>query len=562
MSGNVDAERKLLQGGWQQVPKLDFDELGFAENAPLFRIVRPKVPSSLARHSPANPTFEQVLPGGCQPTLPSILAPPPPGNVHQQRTLGEVPILGEVLARIAGEQECFAVGKQVLQCQVNRPDCAVEVDRAEQLRPDSQKPHQSRHPTAVDGEPRFAEKAVAEQAFQVERALVVARHVAVTQDKVHVVHGVQATEQAAKHGQPTGHGFGILRLWPRNQVRHILRPHFFAVLEHAIGSPANSTDQISQLFANDYPSQGLMRQPKLREKVGVEEVPKRPMANIVQQGTNPHHGLNAGRAGGIWTHSAKAFVKLPHGTTGQVHGSQNVLEPRVFGRRKYPPGGLQLVDVPQSLDPRMIHQVTLGYFARGAGGSCERDIAMNRVMAQAFGFKMFHAIHSTATMSKTCGNGATNNLSLRPESPSLHDSLGSVARYNRTLWFPSNARPNPPRSIFMFTRFCQFAAIAALLTFGVGPFPHTASAQEAVTQAKTKPVVHEGIVYGKGGDVELKLDLAEPATGNGPFPTILFVHGGGWAAGKRQGHRAQVEEAARRGYIADAILVVFRLVKS
>jgi acetyl esterase/lipase len=65
--------------------------------------------------------------------------------------------------------------------------------------------------------------------------------------------------------------------------------------------------------------------------------------------------------------------------------------------------------------------------------------------------------------------------------------------------------------------------------------------------------VEKDIVYGKGGDVDLKLDLARPKEGNGPFPAIVFVHGGGWMGGSRGMHRDDIESAARRGYVAVTI---------
>jgi len=37
-----------------------------------------------------------------------------------------------------------------------------------------------------------------------------------------------------------------------------------------------------------------------------------------------------------------------------MHRAHDVLKARVFGRGKYPPGGLQLMDLPQPLDPRVI----------------------------------------------------------------------------------------------------------------------------------------------------------------------------------------------------------------
>jgi acetyl esterase/lipase len=71
-------------------------------------------------------------------------------------------------------------------------------------------------------------------------------------------------------------------------------------------------------------------------------------------------------------------------------------------------------------------------------------------------------------------------------------------------------------------------------------------------------VIEDNITYGKADDTELKLDLARPE-GDGPFPAIVFIHGGGWSGGNRQGYRGQIQEAARRGYVAATIS--YRLMK-
>ena len=70
--------------------------------------------------------------------------------------------------------------------------------------------------------------------------------------------------------------------------------------------------------------------------------------------------------------------------------------------------------------------------------------------------------------------------------------------------------------------------------------------------------VEENVTYGKCGDTELKLDLARPE-GDGPFPAIVFIHGGGWYQGNRQGYRGAIEEAAKRGYVA--ITISYRLMQ-
>ena len=66
-------------------------------------------------------------------------------------------------------------------------------------------------------------------------------------------------------------------------------------------------------------------------------------------------------------------------------------------------------------------------------------------------------------------------------------------------------------------------------------------------------VEETGLVYGKGGDVELKLNLARPASENGSFPAVVFLFGGGYSTGSRGVWSSAIREAAKRGYVAVAI---------
>lgn len=54
-----------------------------------------------------------------------------------------------------------------------------------------------------------------------------------------------------------------------------------------------------------------------------------------------------------------------------------------------------------------------------------------------------------------------------------------------------------------------------------------------VSFASDNVIVEENVTYGRVGDIELKLDMARPKSGPGPFPAIVFIHGGGWAGGER-----------------------------
>ena len=57
-------------------------------------------------------------------------------------------------------------------------------------------------------------------------------------------------------------------------------------------------------------------------------------------------------------------------------------------------------------------------------------------------------------------------------------------------------------------------------------------------------------MYRKVGDVELHLDLAQPVQGEGPFPAVVCIHGGGWRGGDKSIYVPLITQLAQRGYVA------------
>jgi acetyl esterase/lipase len=82
----------------------------------------------------------------------------------------------------------------------------------------------------------------------------------------------------------------------------------------------------------------------------------------------------------------------------------------------------------------------------------------------------------------------------------------------------------------------MLASIAASLD-AAPPIPDTVAWQEAIE-------------YSNPGDEHLQLNLARPKTGDGPFPAILCIHGGGFRAGKRESYDGLCIKLAERGYVA------------
>ena len=76
-----------------------------------------------------------------------------------------------------------------------------------------------------------------------------------------------------------------------------------------------------------------------------------------------------------------------------------------------------------------------------------------------------------------------------------------------------------------------------------------------VKSTRIVPVLPEGVeahrdlVYASYGKRDLTLDLYKPSTGKGPFPTVVFIHGGGWYKGDPSSYTAMAQVLAAHGYV-------------
>ena len=66
-------------------------------------------------------------------------------------------------------------------------------------------------------------------------------------------------------------------------------------------------------------------------------------------------------------------------------------------------------------------------------------------------------------------------------------------------------------------------------------------------------VVRENIEYGHTGTRPLKLDLYSPKEADGPVPGLIFIHGGGWKAGKKEDYRIYGLKFAQQGYVVASV---------
>jgi acetyl esterase/lipase len=80
----------------------------------------------------------------------------------------------------------------------------------------------------------------------------------------------------------------------------------------------------------------------------------------------------------------------------------------------------------------------------------------------------------------------------------------------------------------------------------------------AVEVAVPETVVFErDIEFANPDGQHLQVNLARPKTGDGPFPAVVCIHGGGFRAGKRESYDRLCVTLAQNGYVA--ITVTYRL---
>lgn len=80
---------------------------------------------------------------------------------------------------------------------------------------------------------------------------------------------------------------------------------------------------------------------------------------------------------------------------------------------------------------------------------------------------------------------------------------------------------------------------------------------QAPAQVPDTVIVEKGIEYANPDDQHLQLNLARPKMGDGPFPAIVCIHGGGFRAGKRESYDGLIVRLAEQGFVA--ITVTYRL---
>lgn len=103
----------------------------------------------------------------------------------------------------------------------------------------------------------------------------------------------------------------------------------------------------------------------------------------------------------------------------------------------------------------------------------------------------------------------------------------------------------------LFSRRSGVLSVAAVL---LAATPAVAQKPPAVPD---DVIFETGVEYTNPDDQHLQLDIARPKAGDGPFPAVVCIHGGGFRAGNRAGYDGLCVKLAQHGYVA--MTVSYRL---
>ena len=100
-------------------------------------------------------------------------------------------------------------------------------------------------------------------------------------------------------------------------------------------------------------------------------------------------------------------------------------------------------------------------------------------------------------------------------------------------------------------------AFSLLVMFGAAAQAQIPKILKPATRPAAVPpdniVFERDIVYGKGGDREMKLNLAYPKNLSAPAPCVLLIHGGGWTGGNKDQLNEATWPLAARGFVTATV---------
>src|SRR5919108_2429198 len=171
--------------------------------------------------------------------------------------------------------------------QVDGTSRTVIIDIGVEIEPRVEKSRESTVAGFVYREPLGCKEGIMHQALAIDRSRVNPAHVRVPR---HIVEIIESKNAAGQRLQKT-HPFRLAVILPAvffDWERDVLRSQFFASSERTARTTTKLADDIAEVFLNDGLTQVLMGEIVVAEKIIIEKMAERSVADIVQEPCDAH----------------------------------------------------------------------------------------------------------------------------------------------------------------------------------------------------------------------------------------------------------------------------------
>ena len=208
----------------------------------------------------------------------------PASYLLQKRPVGQSQVRVHFLPGISRKDEFHGVSEDIPQVNVDGSGRPVIVHVRIEIHPGVEEHLEGRQTRLVDREPFVRDDTVVDQARQVDRTDCDPAHVGIPQDIVEIVRRVASRNNRLKVIDPARDARVVLALLLEDDMCDHARIQFFSCLEKTGWAAPNLPDGRTEKIPDDDLSQPFVRQAEPVQEVVVEEMAKRSVPDIVDQG--------------------------------------------------------------------------------------------------------------------------------------------------------------------------------------------------------------------------------------------------------------------------------------
>ena len=135
------------------------------------------------------------------------------------------------------------------------------------------------------------------------------------------------------------------------------------------------------MLTDDELAKLLMARVQCMQIIVIEEMTEGSMADVMDERGDTKEFLDVVGRRCVGSHPSQKRIQVPREAAGHMHGTDGMHEARMFGGGIHPTGALELINLPEALDPGGIDQILFGplVWIRLTRGDGEGHVLVNGI---------------------------------------------------------------------------------------------------------------------------------------------------------------------------------------